>query len=670
MVTLTLAIVGEGAYVYWKKPIFVSRASMWETVKMTLPGGGIFSEDMQSFLGTMGELLQSRTLHDQALTRMRTMTNSMDIPVDDHGQPLPVSIRVGGGAKSQVFGIEANSANPAFTQNYLNALMQTYLDYKKNVRKVVSGDTLASISEQVQRWERDLKTEQDALSAYERTNNLTVIQEESAVLGGYLAKLRTQLSDLQMEDRLLNAAETPVNPGSEGTTNSAIPLTGNSARNGSASASPASSDQLSAVKELELLKMQRERLSKSLRPKHPKIVKLDEQIDRIQRLQEIYNRQSQDQLLASRQVNQRKIENIQASIKEWEVKVLEANKRIAEAARLKLNVRRVESVYDRLVALVQNVGISRNIDQESLAILEPASPPKRSYTSEKYGLIIALFGGLAAGLGIVFLIGLWDDRFTSLTEVNAAVGDVVVGMLPNVEKDKADIQMPLLDFNDPRHIYAESYRSLRSALLFQPNESERPKVLLITSAMPSEGKSTITANLARTFAQSGSRVLLVDGDLRCGHLHHSFGLKSEPGLAELLQTPTDPDTVIQTDSTLPNLKFIARGSMPRNSGDLLLGTRVDELLSRWRREFDYVLIDSSPVFAADDACCLAPKVDGTLFVVRSHHSGARAVREAMGVLTQRQARIVGVIFNGADASSRSYYYYKYSDYHPRPGMNA
>jgi succinoglycan biosynthesis transport protein ExoP len=663
LITLVIGVAAEAAYVYWKEPTFVSRASMWETMKLRLPEGPMFSEDVQNFLGTQSELLQSRTLRDQALTRLRASTNTASsIPVGTDGQPLPVAIRVAGSAKSSVFVIEANSSNPLFTQTYLDALMQAYLDYKKNVRKVISGDTLASISEQVQKWERDLKTEQDALMAYERTNNLVILQEEGTVLGGYLARLKTQLSDLELEARLLNATAYETNQASAVGTNTTANLPDLAAAVGSTPSSGASSERQKTSQEVELLKMQREKFSKYLRPKHPKMVKLDADIERAEKLQEIYARQTRDQLFASRQANQLKIENLLASITEWEGKVVAANSRIAEAQRLRLNVQRVQSVYDRLVSLVQNVGISRNIDQESLAILEPASPVKRSYTAEKSGLTLAIFGGLAAGLGIVFLIGVRDDRFTSVTEVNAVLGDAVVGMLPEVTQ-VGEANLPLLELNDPRHMYAESYRSLRSALLFLATEGERPKVLLITSAMPNEGKSTIAVNLARTLALSGSRVLLVDGDLRKGHLHRSLNLQSEPGLAELLHHTCDPAKAIQTDS-LPNFAFISRGKCSGNPGDLFLGSGLDQVLARWRQEYDYVVIDSSPLFAADDASCLAPKVDGTLFVVRSNHSSARAVREALELLAQRQARVLGVILNGVNASARSYHYYKYADYYP------
>src|SRR5205823_6154318 len=148
----------------------------------------------------------------------------------------------------------------------------------------------------------------------------------------------------------------------------------------------------------------------------------------------------------------------------WEGKVRAANTRIAEAERLRLNVERVRSVYDRLVLLLQNVGISRNIDQETLSILEPASLPKRTYTQDISQFTLAAVGGLGLGLGLIVLMALRDDRFTSPAEVSQKIGNVVVGQLPDVSALEGTDAVALLGDHDQRHAYAESYRSLRSSI--------------------------------------------------------------------------------------------------------------------------------------------------------------------------------------------------------------
>jgi capsular exopolysaccharide synthesis family protein len=492
------------------------------------------------------------------------------------------------------------------------------------------------------------------------------LQEEGTIAGSYLARLKTQLSDYQLESQLLEATALEQDMNGAGTTNFAGSLV-DSLREQNSAPSAATVERQSAFQQVELLKIEREKLSKYLRPKHPKIVKLDADIERGQKLLELYRNQNRGQLATARQALKMKADSVLASIKEWEVKVVDANARIAEAEHLKLNVSRTQGLYDRLVGLLQNVDISRNIDQATLAILEPASPAERSYKLELAALALAILGGLALGGGIIALITVRDDRFTSVIEVNATLGDAVVGLLPEVTQ-KGEVTMSLLELNDPRYMYAESYRSLRSALLFLPVEGERPKVLLITSAVPNEGKSTIAANLARTLALGGSRVLLVDADLRKGRLHEMLGLQCEPGLVELLHQPDNLDSVIQRDS-LQNFAFLSRGKALGQSGDLFLGQAFDQVLARMRRQFDYVLIDSSPVFAADDATTLAPKVDGTLCVVRGNFSGARQVREALELLRQRQAKVLGLVFNRADTSAHSYYYYKYADYHGAAGKS-
>jgi capsular exopolysaccharide synthesis family protein len=315
-------------------------------------------------------------------------------------------------------------------------------------------------------------------------------------------------------------------------------------------------------------------------------------------------------------------------------------------------------MYDRLVVLFENVDISRVIDQETLSILEPASMAARSYKLDIVAVALAIFVGLGVGIAIVFLVELGDDRVLSLTDVSEELRENIVGQLPEVRPPVRKARLPLIEPNDSRYIYAESLRSLRSTILFMPiSGPQRPKVILITSALPHEGKSTIAANLARTFAIGGARVVLIDCDLRRGQLHEVMGMQCEPGLSELLRAPANLDRVLQTNC-LPNLSFISRGKQDDSTSERLLSRECDQVLAQLRQRFDYVLIDSSPLFAADDAATLAPKVDGTILVIRSSVSRTAAVRDGLDLLQQRQARILGIVFNGANMSTQTYRYYK------------
>jgi capsular exopolysaccharide synthesis family protein len=660
VLTLLLASGAAICLAVWMPPVYVSSSAMYETEHLHLSEGVLFTEDASTYIGTQLELLKSSRMGQATTERLRAAgTNS--VPLGKDGLPLQVTLSFREAPKSTVFVITASSADPALSQNYLDALMSGYLDYKQEVRKRVSGETAASISRQVEASETEMKTALEELTIFQRTNNLAILQSEGNIAGGYLEKLETDLSDLQLQSQLLKATEVEQKAQVPGNNSLGGDLAELIKEPGSTGLSSANNNaQLTPWQEVELLKIQREKLSVYHKPKHPKVVALDAEIARGEKLIELFRGENHDQLLARQDAVNMKMTNVLASINDWKNKVMESSSRIAEAERLKQNLARSQSVSDQLETLLRNVDITRNTDLETLAILEPASASKRTYSQVIKAVALVLFGGLALGAGIVFLIERRDDRFTSPIEVNSALGDAIVGLLPEVTpKGKGKEPMRLLDVDDPRHGYAESFRRLRSGLLFLATGGERPKVLLITSALPNEGKSTVAANLARALALSGYRVLLVDGDLRRGGLHRLLKMQSEPGLAELLRHTSEAAKVIQQDS-LPNFAFVSCGSHSGNPGDLFLGSGLDQVLARWRQEFDYVIIDSSPLFAADDASCLAPKADGTLFVVRRGHSSARAVSEALDLLAQRQAKVLGVIFNGADASSRNYYYDKFA----------
>jgi succinoglycan biosynthesis transport protein ExoP len=659
IITLILALGYSIAHFMSQPPEFVSQASLWQTEKLQLPDGASFAQDEDTYFGNLLTVLQSDPLRQLALQRLAAQgTNKITYGKD--GNPIQVQVNGFQVPKSSIFIVEATSSNPEFTTDFLNALLNVYLDYKKNVRKDVSDDTLASIANQIDILDNDLTNDQKILADYERSNNLVVLRKDNEVGSAYLATLKTKLADYLLESNQVEVVAQETNSILVlGATNLANPLFEKFASGPGSSPTANSQD---AYQQLQTLKLQRDRLSKYLRPAHPKIAKLDEQITNVQMQIDFYRRQNQENVDTVRKANRVQIDTVQQAISEWEKEVKDDSARIAVDDNLRDNMGRHQKMFDRLSSMMDNVDITRNIEHDPLAILELASGSSRSYSQLKSSISTAVFGGLALGLGIIALLAIRDDRFGSVVEVAERIGDNVVGQVPEIPHLRNGAPVALLKDNDERHMYVESYRNLRSALLYLAVDGARPKVLMITSAVPSEGKSTISANLARIMALGGSRVLLIDGDLRKGQLHSVHGLPIKPGLTDLLIQPEDLDKSIQT-SFLPNLSFIARGSSQQNPGDLFLSNHFDQILARLRERFDYIIVDSSPVFAADDSTTLAPKMDGVLFVVRSHFSRSNVVKEALELLYQRQATILGLILNRADASTRSYHYYKYSEYH-------
>jgi capsular exopolysaccharide synthesis family protein len=303
--------------------------------------------------------------------------------------------------------------------------------------------------------------------------------------------------------------------------------------------------------------------------------------------------------------------------------------------------------------VLQSVDVNKNLDLEALQILEPASEPLPARGSLPVKMVIAVMLGLIVGVGIVYLLERADDRVRSSMDVLDRIGMKVVGQVPEMNPPRRGAGLPLLELGDKRHLFAESYRNLRSSLLFMPVEENRPKTLLVTSAVPGEGKSTVTANLAQSLALGGARVLLIDADPRKGTLHKLFGVPSEPGFMDLLNQEVDIDEVVRSTSH-PHLFFIPRGKPNKGPGELFLSQATNVFIDQIYSKFDYILFDTAPVLVCDDTSSLAPKVDGVLFVVRSSFTSTRMAREACEQLTHRQAKVLGLVINRADANSGDY----------------
>ena len=344
---------------------------MWEPVKISLPGGSLMTQAPVSSFGCLTDLLTSPLLQTMTMEsleasspsarsesgkesgagvalmmdhlvisfgaqsalfqrpRLQAATpeslrnpNTNAVPLGHDGQPLRCSITVTPLPQSTVFLVSATGSDPIYTQRYLDALLNQFLFYNQEIRRASFEPTPASVSEQLQKLERDWKSDQEMLMAFQQTNHLAVLQAYAARAADYLMSLSVQLSDLQREDRLL----------------------------------------------------QRRDLSQAE--------------------------------AAFRETISLRIEHVQDCILEWDKKLTEINLRLAEGERLQQNVRRSQGSFDQMLTLLERVDIARCVSQETLSILEPASPAERTRTLRTGLLAVAGGVGLGVGLGIVALLGL------------------------------------------------------------------------------------------------------------------------------------------------------------------------------------------------------------------------------------------------------------------------
>lgn len=673
LLTISLGLCIQSYRFAQIRPNYISNGKLIISPRVSIPENTLVSDEQGYFMGTQLELMQSAEVKSRARARVQALKPDL--------APIPIAISAYQQPRTSIFTLQAAGSEPNYTQAFLDAVMEEYINRRKETRSEKSQSALTAITEQVVKIEKEINQVDEEMLNFQKENNVVFLEEQGNKNASYLITLNNQLDDLNTEYQLLtklsldqnierrSANKVPANKDTPAAPTDSDKKAPNSQEINAAAAggvlNSAESEYRNSNQQIQLLLIQKEELSHYLKPKHPKMVALNAEIQRQQTLLGMYKEQSLAQLTDRREGLHLQIQNLQELIKTEEVKALDVNRRMADYLRMKSKKQRLQGLYERLVSSVQNVDLSQNIDQEMISIMEHPglAQPVRIGMNEM--LLNGFLMGLVAGVGILFLLDRIDDRVNSFTELRDHFDEPVLGQIPmdpSLARKKGGPTLLIED--DRRHVYAESFRNVRSSLLFMAVDGTRPKTLLITSAIPSEGKSTFASNLAITMAFAGSRVLLVDADLRRGHLHDAFGVSNEMGLSEVLSNQISWKEAVRESGTY-HFDIIPRGATPPNPGELFLSPKLVTYFQEMRDAYDYVVVDTAPILATDDTASLAPKLDGTIFLTRTSYTSARLSRNAMDLLYQRQVNILGLVMNFVDTNLPEYYYYQYKEYYNR-----
>ena len=269
-------------------------------------------------------------------------------------------------------------------------------------------------------------------------------------------------------------------------------------------------------------------------------------------------------------------------------------------------------------------------------------------------LVLALGGvcGLFFGCGLAYLVELSDKTFRSPDELHRALRLPIMAHVPSTSIKRRrrggepGIDPSVIAAHNPASRFAEVFRGLRTALRFSASGAQC-RVLQVTSASPRDGKTTVAANLAVSFAQSGKRVLLVDGDLRRPRVDAVFGIQPDAGMVELLAGEARLDDAVAA-SGVENLWLLPCGRQPSNPAEVLSSPEFEQLVHLLREQYDLVIIDSPPVLAVSDPAVIAPRADGVLLTVRITKHGRPGVIQARQILAGIGSHLLGVVVNSSD----------------------
>jgi len=321
-----------------------------------------------------------------------------------------------------------------------------------------------------------------------------------------------------------------------------------------------------------------------------------------------------------------------------------------------------QRLYELVLKRLKDTSVTSMMQMSNVRILDRAEPPDRPASPRPLrNLALAVLLGLAGGVALAFLLETLDTTITTREQVEERLGLAFLGIIPSIESTKGDKERDLFVHANPRSAAAECLRSIRTNLLFMSPEKAL-KTIVVTSASPSEGKTTTATALAEVMADGGNRVLLVDADMRRPQLHKVFEMVNDVGLSSLILGDGQLDQVIRP-SKIPNLSVLTCGPIPPNPAELLHTEGFERLLSAMAQRYDRVIIDSPPAGVVADAVVISTQVDGTLMVLKAGQTSRDAAVRAVRSILDVKGRIFGAVLNDLDLTDQRYgQYYQYYRY--------
>lgn len=368
----------------------------------------------------------------------------------------------------------------------------------------------------------------------------------------------------------------------------------------------------------------------------------------------------------------------------FNVQFQEAQGQNAGAVMIKLlqqNIETNKGFLDNLRKQQSSNDIASQGSDNNIRVAQYAIPPKNPVSPARTTTVLAaLLLSTLFGMGLALFLEYLDDTIGTTEEIESYLQLPALAAIPSIdsmpkrklllvggsekpEEEMEPLNSELLINADPRSSLAEAYRQLRTSILLS-TAGHAPKSLLVTSSLPSEGKTTTATNTAISLAQTGAKVLIIDADMRRPRLHSVFGVPNGEGLSTILSSEMSENEILGVIQQEPSTKLslLTSGPIPPNPAELIGSQPMAELLVTLQKNFTHVVIDSPPITSFTDGVLIASMVDGVILVVHSGKSSRQIVRRAKQLLIDVGSRIFGVVLNNVDLRSQDHYYYYQSYY--------
>lgn len=672
-----------------------------------LSASPLSNEDPNTKMQTEVTILQSDTLLLSVARELNLVNNpdflgvkgpvrngNLDDPTTRQGVlfTLHGNLKVNLVQKTDIIEISYSSLNGKLSADIVNKLIADYMERSYETRFASTQRVSQWLSGQLDDLKQKVETSQERMMDLQRKLGVLGVDQSHNEIASSIDDLQkaagqAELARILAEERyrMLSSTDPNAIEGPAATTSPGTTSTQGAGAQGSANPPATLAPGLAALRsQLATLRADYAQMESTLGPNHPKAKAARAQITSLQA--ELTTEQNRLLLQAKQdfQLAKANEDQTQAALEQQKSDAYKLRDDMVEYTLRQRDFDSERTLYDSLLQRLQSAGVEAGLGTMEIDIVDQAVPPAFATLQPKTTAVLtAGVIGVIVGILLAFLLESLDTGLRSIAEIENVTGLPSLAIIPRSRRSTAEqmagmstVERNINVLTQPKSQFTESFRSLRTALLLSGINGREPRRLLFTSATPSEGKTTAATNLATILAQSGTRVLLIDADLRRPNLHVLFNSTVEGGLSTILggKLPVAAlsELTLRVDE-VPGLDILLAGPIPAFSAELLGSSKMKQALDSWRSQYDFVILDGAPVLPVTDSVVLSSQADATFVVARYEVTQQQWLDRSLRTLRAHLGshRHIGVVLNGVERTTDAYYkYYGYtnnSDYGKRLG---
>ncbi|HPC57775.1 MAG TPA: polysaccharide biosynthesis tyrosine autokinase [Kiritimatiellia bacterium] len=556
-----------------------------------------------------------------------------------------------------VLDVSVERESPTEAARIVNAVVSSYLAENRRRRMGVSDEGIAELKKKAEELRVRLNESTTALHAFMATNRMVSFEDAQNIV---VDRLKGLNQNLMKAEPLRMQAEAHYR-----TAEAAM-------KAGQAESIPGvqASTLINGLKtDLARLEQQYSEMRARLGDMHPQLQSTIAQMDAIRTKLAMESTYVVDALRGryEQALNEEKM--LREELRKQEEAVLQFNELAAKYNLFRQSRDSIQEAYSTIIRRIDELNVSQLSGQgDSVFVVSRAEvPQEKSWPSRSRMLLLGIFFGGLLAVGFCFFLDYMDTTVKGEADVRSLLNGFVIGGVPSAEAEAGEVAFDdLFAVNKPRSHFAEAFRSARTALAFSMVDKPLRSVV-VTSAMPAEGKTLTAVNLAVAHAQAGKRTLLIDADLREPRVHAVFNGRSDVGLSNLLAADNleSERAIVQTG--IANLFYMSSGPVPPNPVELLDSGRFGRRLEEWLKQYEMLVFDAPPMLNLADALVIGKHMDGAVLVVRTFVTNKYAAQQVARQIAASKIKLLGVLLNNVDmpsgAAYSSYYYSRYGGYY-------